>query len=102
MPPPNLQPACNSENTTSTAETSLPGGHPTGMPRPSSRTVTEPSPPKVTSMRRAWPAAASSTPLSISSHTRCMSPSLPVPPMYMPGRLRTASRPSKVWMESAS
>ena len=26
----------------------------------------------------------------------------PVPPMYMPGRLRTASRPSSVWIASAS
>ena len=25
-------------------------------------------------------------------------PSAPVPPMYMPGRLRTASRPSSSWM----
>ena len=29
-------------------------------------------------------------------------PSLPVPPMYMPGRLRTGSRPSRATMDEAS
>ena len=41
-----------------------------------------------------WPASASSTALSMISHRQCMRPRLSVDPMYMPGRLRTASRPS--------
>ena len=32
---------------------------------------------------------------------KLMRPSGPVVPMYMPGRLRTASRPSKTWIASA-
>ena len=41
-----------------------------------------------------WPPSASSTELSMISHTQCIKPRLSVEPMYMPGRLRTASRPS--------
>ena len=43
----------------------------------------------------AAPARASSTPLSMISHRQCMRPRVSVEPMYMPGRLRTASRPSR-------
>ena len=57
---------------------------------------------QVMSTLSAKPADASSTALSISSQTRCMRPSEPVPPMYMPRRLRTASNPSRVWVASAS
>src|SRR6476661_1069475 len=45
---------------------------------------------------------ASSTELSTTSHTRWWRPRSPVDPMYMPGRLRTASRPSRTWMAEAS
>ncbi len=31
------------------------------------------------------------------SHRQCMSPRESVEPMYMPGRLRTASSPSRTW-----
>ena len=43
----------------------------------------------------ATPARASSTPLSMISQRQCISPRVSVEPMYMPGRLRTASRPSR-------
>ena len=41
------------------------------------------------------PASASSTALSMISHRQCISPRVSVDPMYMPGRLRTASSPSR-------
>ena len=44
--------------------------------------------------QRAMTARASSTELSMISHRQCMRPRESVEPMYMPGRLRTASRPS--------
>src|SRR5262245_42574615 len=44
---------------------------------------------------------ASSTALSTISCTRWWRPRSPVEPMYMPGRLRTASRPSSTVIESA-
>ena len=96
-PVPNLPPAWSSVNTISSA-VRLPSFLPIGMPRPLSQTSTEPSLWRVTSIRLAKPAAASSTALSMSSHTRWCSPSGPVPPMYMPGRFRTASRPASSWM----
>src|SRR5258706_5763199 len=40
--------------------------------------------------------------LSISSITKWWRPSAPVLPIYMPGRLRTGSRPSRTWIWSAS
>ncbi len=52
-------------------------------------------------MRVHTPAIASSTALSTTSQTRWWSPVGPVEPMYMPGRLRTGSRPSSTWMCSA-
>ena len=66
----------------------------TGMPRPLSSTVTDPSRPSVTSTRVAKPAMASSMPLSTISHSMWCSPRDPVEPMYMPGRILTASSPS--------
>ncbi len=44
---------------------------------------------------------ASSTELSTTSYTMWWSALLSVPPMYIPGRRRTASRPSNTWMLSA-
>ena len=41
------------------------------------------------------PASASSTPLSMTSHRHCISPRVSVDPMYIPGRFRTASSPSR-------
>ena len=94
-PPPNLPPACSLVKITSTPGRPVLGSLSTGMPRPSSWTSTEPSSCRVTSIRDAAPARASSTPLSMISHTQCMRPRVSVDPMYMPGRLRTASRPSR-------
>ena len=68
----------------------------TGMPRPLSTTVIELSACTVTSILVQKPAMASSTALSTISHTRWCRPLELVEPMYMPGRLRTASRPSKI------
>ncbi len=80
----------------------LTGWMSTGMPRPLSNTVTERlSAWRVTSIRLAWPFVASSTALSTISQSRWCSPGLPVPPMYMPGRLRTGSSPSSTWMPAA-
>src|SRR4051812_9219121 len=42
----------------------------------------------------------SSTALSRISQTRWWSPLLSTPPMYMAGRLRTGSSPSRTWMSS--
>jgi hypothetical protein len=48
------------------------------------------------------PASDSSIELSSTSNTRwCKPVPSDVSPMYMPGRLRTASRPSRIWMEDA-
>jgi hypothetical protein len=74
----------------------------TGMPRPLSLTDTEPSLCTRTSMRLALPARASSTELSTTSHTRWCRPFMPVSPMYIAGRVRTASRPSRTLIELAS
>ena len=52
-------------------------------------------------MRVQWPAIASSTELSTTSQTRWCRPVGPVEPMYMPGRLRTASSPSRTVMSSS-
>src|SRR5215217_2671651 len=74
----------------------------TGMPRPSSATVIDdPSACRVTTMFEAWPFIASSTELSRISQTRWCSPAAPTPPMYIPGRLRTGSSPSRTVMSFA-
>ena len=61
---------------------------------PLSDSVHDPSGWSVTSMWSQYPASASSTELSMISQRQCMRPRPSVDPMYMPGRLRTASRPS--------
>ena len=52
---------------TSAAETPSPSWMPTGIPRPLSSTATEPSGWIVTLTASAWPASASSMPLSTTS-----------------------------------
>ena len=74
----------------------------TGMPRPLSTTVTELSAWIVTNTVSQYPASASSMELSTTSYTRWCRPRAEVDPMYMPGRLRTASRPLRTWMPEAS
>src|SRR5436190_19658205 len=49
----------------------------------------------------AYPFIASSIELSRISQTRWCRPAAPTPPMYMPGRLRTGSRPSRTVMSFA-
>src|SRR3954452_18730232 len=85
--------------TTSTVGRFSTGCRSTGMPRPLSSTRTPPSASRVTLTVSQKPASASSTPLSTTSHTMWCRPRSPVDPMYMPGRLRTASRPSSTVME---
>src|SRR6185369_1796252 len=99
----NLPPACNSVITISAAERFISSSSltPVGMPRPLSKTDTELSVWIVTTISSQNPASASSTALSTTSNTRWCSP-VPsaVSPMYMPGRLRTASRPFRTLIES--
>src|SRR5262252_1349476 len=52
-------------------------------------------------MFEAWPFIASSMELSRISQTRWWSPGDPTPPMYIPGRFRTGSRPSRTVMSFA-
>ena len=81
---------------TSAADLPSSGCISTGIPRPSSVTVTDSSAWMVTVMLVQKPARASSMELSTTSKTMWWRP-VPssVSPMYMPGRLRTASRPRK-------
>src|SRR4051794_12253318 len=72
-----------------------------GMPRPSSSTWTEPSAWMITDTWVAWPATPSSVALSMISLARWLTPRLSVEPMYMPGRFRTASSPSRCVRSSA-
>ena len=76
---------------------------PTGIPRPLSSIDTVVSSRISTITWSQYPANASSMELSTTSNTRWCSP---VPssvfPMYIPGRLRTASSPSKIWMFRSS
>src|SRR5207344_338572 len=73
-----------------------------GAPRPSSSTVTDaPSAWSTTRMFDAKPFMASSMALSRISQTRWCSPVEPTPPMYIPGRFRTGSRPSRTVMSLA-
>src|SRR6185295_6029076 len=73
----------------------------TGMPRPSSSTEQLPSGSSVTVICLQWPARCSSTALSTHSQTRwCSAEPSCTSPMYMPGRLRTASSPSSTVMFS--
>ena len=97
----NLPPACSSVMTISAAERlrSSSSLMSVGMPRPLSTTEIELSVWITTLMSSQWPASASSIALSTTSNTMWCSP-VPsdVSPMYMPGRLRTASRPLRILM----
>src|SRR5690606_25094259 len=87
---------------TSAAETPSPAWMSAGVPRPLSSTETEPSASSSISTRSQCPASASSMALSETSNTMwCRPEPSSVSPMYMPGRLRTASRPLRTLMESA-
>ncbi len=70
------------------------------MPEPLSTTVTLLSVWIETLISFARPAIASSTELSTTSYTRWWSPRSPTSPMYMCGRLRTASSPSSTLIAS--
>src|SRR5262249_22090442 len=73
------------------------------MPRPLSMTViASPFLCRVTVMESAWPLRYSSTELSTISQTRWCRPLESVEPMYMLGRLRTGSRPSRTVMEDSA
>ena len=95
----NFPPACSTVMMTSAAERPSSAWTSTGMPRPSSETLTDSSSWMTTSISSQCPASASSIALSTTSKTMWWSP-VPssVSPMYMPGRLRTASRPLRTWM----
>ena len=54
-----------------------------------------------TEMKVAWPATASSIELSMTSAKRWCSAFSSVPPIYMPGRRRTGSSPSRTSMSAA-
>ena len=73
-PPPNLPPACSLVITTSRPVSPVLGSMSTGMPRPSSRTSSDSSGCRTTVMCLQWPASASSTALSMISHTQCCRP----------------------------
>jgi hypothetical protein len=98
----NLPPACSRVRASSAALMPNSALMPVGMPRPLSLTRTEPSEKTVTSMWVQYPARYSSMELSTTSQTRWCSaePSWTLP-MYIPGSLRTASRPSSTPMLSA-
>jgi len=99
----NLPPACSWVITTSAALMPSSSWIATGMPRPLSVTVTEPSAFSVTVMVSQYPASDSSIALSTTSYTMwCRPDPSSVSPIYMPGRLRTASRPRSTVMELAS
>ena len=101
----NLPPACSSVITISAAERFCSSSSltPVGMPRPLSSTDTELSVWMVSTISSQKPASASSTALSTTSNTMwCRPVPSEVSPMYMPGRLRTASRPFRTLMLSES
>src|SRR5713226_3667910 len=73
------------------------------MPRPLSATVMAvPLLCRVTVIASAWSFKYSSTELSTISHTRWCRPFPSTLPIYIDGRLRTASRPSSTVIESAA
>ena len=72
------------------------------MPRPLSRTETDPSTWMMTSIFEQNPARCSSIELSRTSNTMWCRPRSSGSPMYMPGRFRTASRPSSLSICAAS
>src|SRR4051812_468238 len=74
---------------------------PVGMPRPLSSTEIELSVWIVSTISSQYPARASSTALSTTSNTMwCRPVPSEVSPMYIPGRLRTASSPFRTLIES--
>ena len=100
-----MPPACSSVITISAAErlSSSSSLMPVGMPRPLSSTEIELSVWIVTTISSQKPASASSMALSTTSNTMwCRPVPSEVSPMYIPGRLRTASRPFRTLMESES
>src|SRR3954469_7293194 len=99
----NLPPACSSVMTISAAVRFRSSSSFTsvGIPRPLSTTEMELSVWITTLMSSQWPASASSIALSTTSNTMwCRPVPSEVSPMYMPGRLRTASRPFRILMLS--
>src|SRR6266576_1808784 len=72
------------------------------MPRPLSRTETEPSTCTVTSILSQNPARCSSIELSTTSKTMWCKPRSSGSPMYLPGRFLTASSPSSLSIWAAS
>src|SRR3954469_21810901 len=99
----NLPPACSSVMTISAAErlASSSSLMPVGMPRPLSSTEIELSVWIVSTISSQYPARASSTALSTTSNTMwCRPVPSEVSPMYIPGRLRTASSPFRTLIES--
>ncbi|MND57795.1 hypothetical protein D3C80_489310 [compost metagenome] len=84
---------------TSAAETPSSLWISTGMPRPLSRTVMDSSVWMVMLISEQKPASASSIELSTTSNTMwCRPVPSSVSPMYIPGRLRTASSPFSTLM----
>ena len=92
----NLPPACNTVYTTRAVGIFFVGWMSTGTPRPLSSTTTPPSFNNVKWSSLQNPARCSSIPLSRISHIIWWRPLVPVLPIYIPGRLRTASNPSKI------
>ena len=95
----NLAPACSSVSTSWTVGIFSSGWRPTGMPRPLSVTVTEPSRCTVTSMRSACSPKASSAALSIASWMMCVGSAVRV---YIPGSRCTGSMPRSFLTELSS
>jgi len=97
----NLPPAWSSVITISAAERPSSSSLWTsvGIPRPLSTTLIELSVWMVAMISSQKPASASSTALSTTSNTMwCRPVPSEVSPMYIPGRLRTASRPLRTLM----
>ena len=94
----NLPPACSRVKTISTVGTFSSGCKPTGMPRPSSSTLTLPSALMVTIIFLPCPPSASSEALSITSWMMCSGFSVRV---YMPGRCLTGSSPLRTRMDDS-
>ena len=97
----NFPPAWSVVNTTRSALTPF-WCIPTGMPRPLSEMVAEPSASSVTRISLHSPARCSSTELSTISYIKWFKPFVETLPIYIPGRFLTASSPSKTVMLDAS
>ena len=101
-PDSNLPPAWRVVKTVVRAETFVFGCGLTGIPLPLSETVTDPFFSSSISIAVHLPAIASSTELSTTSQMRWCRPMGPVEPIYMAGLLRTASRPSRIFISLES